>query len=664
MVDAGVGRAIYANSATPPPPPTEFHAKEEPLQGGLAGEITKLGIKDLRVVSSQGERLLYSRDQSEIPRFLKEIMFATSPEVVVQPETREGVASILKFASSRGITIIPRGSGSSPFGGSVPVRGGIVVDVSSMDRILGLDSEMKIAKVQAGVRWADLDNELEKIGLSLNTAPSSKFSSVAGWVATGGMGLNSFSKGHLSSSVLSVELVTPDGSIRDIASSDPFFKSIFGSDGQLGVITAVTLSVRIRPSMSKPHLLVFNDSRSAFGFARTLAESSAHPTHIVFESPAKFSLTNRMLGENRFKVGDSIIVNIEGDEAEREFQSLLKITGLKEEKEYLARYMWNERYFPMKIRKFGPGLLGSEVVVPLDKLPDAISKATEVCSELGLEPLFETHFLNDGRGLLLCYYVTDQGNTIGYTLDAMKSMILTGALVDLGAKPYSIGVWNHAFSNVEDKARVEQLRKAKAALDPNGVMNAGKYFSLSGRFGGAAGFAFSPRLMRPALKALLVFSPLTSRLMRTAYRFADKRLVPKARSELQRIADECAMCGACVTVCPAYLVVGDERVTARGKLLTVKAMARGAKVSKEHSDRIFLCMRCKACEQICQSKLELISAFEALEKELEKLHGKDAKEIETFTRYAESTPEYDALVQRGLVLGAPKHGMGGGQRDV
>jgi len=117
-------------------------------------------------------------------------------------------------------------------------------------------------------------------------------------------------------------------------------------------------------------------------------------------------------------------------------------------------------------------------------------------------------------------------------------------------------------------------------------------------------------------------------------------------------------------VCPAYLVVGDERVTARGKLLTVKAMARGAKVSKEHSDRIFLCMRCKACEQVCQSKLELISAYEALEKELEKLHGKDAKEIETFTRYAESTPEYDALVQRGLVLGAPKHGMGGGPRDV
>lgn len=664
MVDAGVGRPIDSNSAPPQPPPTEFRAKEEPLHGALAIEISGLGIKDMRVVSSEGERLLYSRDQSEIPRFLKEILFATSPEVVVQPETKEAVAAVLKFASSKGITVVPRGSGSSPFGGSVPVHGGIVVDVSRMDRILEIDRGTKTAKVQGGVRWADLDNELEKVGLCLSTSPSSKFSTVAGWVATGGMGLNSFSRGHLSSNVVSLELVTPDGSVRDISRSDPLFSIVFGSEGQLGVVTAVTLSVRPRPSMSKPHLLVFDDSRSAFAFAQTLSKSDVHPTHIVYESPAKFSLTNRMLGENRFRVGDAIIANLEGDEAERGFQALLKSTDIREEKEYLARYMWNERFFPMKVRRFGPGLLGSEVVVPLEKLPDAVSKAVGICSELGLEPLFEAHILNDGIGLLLCYYVTDQGNTIGYTLDAMKSMMLMGALVDLGAKPYSIGVWNHAFSNAEDRARVERLRKAKAGLDPRGVMNAGKYFSLSGRLGGVAGLAFSPKLMRPALKTLLVFSPLTSRLMQTAYKFADKRLVPKARTQLQRIADECAMCGACVEVCPAYLVVGDERVTARGKLLAVKAMARGGKISKEHSDRIFLCMRCKACEQVCQSKLELISAYEALEKELEQLHGKDLKEIEVFTKYAESTSEYDSLIERGLVLGAPKHGMGGGRTDV
>jgi Na+-translocating ferredoxin:NAD+ oxidoreductase RnfC subunit len=75
-------------------------------------------------------------------------------------------------------------------------------------------------------------------------------------------------------------------------------------------------------------------------------------------------------------------------------------------------------------------------------------------------------------------------------------------------------------------------------------------------------------------------------------------------------------------------------------------------------------MKCKACEQVCQSKLELVSAYEALEKELEQMHGKDTQEIEKFVRYAENMPEYDRLVERGLVIGAPKNGMGGGSSDV
>jgi ferredoxin len=249
-------------------------------------------------------------------------------------------------------------------------------------------------------------------------------------------------------------------------------------------------------------------------------------------------------------------------------------------------------------------------------------------------------------------------------MDALKSMLITTMLLEEGAKPYSIGIWNYPFSNAEDRVRVSALRKAKSSLDPRGVMNSGKYFTLRGRFGGLVSMFFRPGLMRPLLKTMILFSPITSRLMSYFYDFADKRLRPKTRTALLRTADECAMCGACVSVCPAYMVVGDERVTARGKLLTVKAMARGAKISKEHAQRTFLCMRCKACEQVCQSKLDLITAFDLLEGELEAICGKDAAEIEKFIRYTENTPEYDSLIERGLVIGAPRHGMGGEQPDV
>ena len=659
-----IGRAIDPGTRPPSSPQATFEAKEETVEGELASELARSDSKGLRIISSSGGRLLYSRDQSEIPRFLKEIMFESVPDLVLQARSKEAVSAALKFASSRGVTVIPRGSGSSPFGGSVPVRGGIVLDVSPMDKVLSIDPVGRTVTVEAGARWGDVDAQLEKHGLSLNTSPSSRFSTVAGWIATGGMGLNSFSRGHVRGSVRSIEMVAPDGAVMEMSKADPLFDLVFGSEGQLGVITSITLLVRERPLSSKPHLIAFSDHTSALSFAYGLANSLVKPSHIVYENAYKFRLINRILGKDHFQISDSILVNTEGEESESAFRAFLKGLGLTEEKEYLARYMWNERFFPMKVRKFGPGLLGSEVIVPLKLLPDAISEANKVCADLGLEPLFEVHFLNDGNGMLLCYYVTDQGNTIGYTLDAVKSMLITSALIGRGARPYSIGIWNNPFSSAENSERVERLRKAKASLDPKGIMNSGKFFLLSGRFGGAVGLAFSPKLMRPVLKTMLVFSPVTSRVMRGTYRFASRRLKPKSRTDLLRTADECAMCGACVSVCPAYLIVGDERVTGRGKLLTAKALARGTRISKEHSDMTFLCMRCKACEQVCQSKLELVSAYDILEKELEQLHGKDAKEIERFVKYVEETPEYDDLVKRGLVLGAPKHGMGGGTGDV
>ncbi len=617
----------------------------------------------MRVISAPGERSLYSRDQTEIPRFMKEILFYSMPEVVVQVSSADAVSAVLKFAHERRVPVVPRGSGSSPFGGSVPVNGGIVLDISAMDRIVSVDGDSKTITVEAGARWADVDRELERYGLMLITCPSSRFSTVGGWVSTGGMGINSLSQGHISGSVEEITIVTPSAGLKKVVKGDPLFPSLFGSEGQLGVITNVKLRARERPPKSRPHLIMFSDARDALSFAYALIGSAVKPAHVIYESALKFSLTNRALGGDRFPVSDAIIVSIEGKESEERFEQFLASAGLKEEKEYLARYMWNERYFPMKLRKLGPGLMGSEVIVPFKLMPDALSKANALCKELGLEPMYEVHFLNDGSGLMLSYYLTDQGNTIGFTLDAAKSFILSSMLIDIGARPYSIGVWNNAFMDADDAARLARLREAKSSLDPRGIMNAGKLFALSGRFAGAAGIVFSPRVMRPLLKTMRVFSPMTMRLMRAGYSFAEKRFRPKTRSELMKVADECAMCGACVSVCPAYLTVKDERVTARGKLLAVKAMASGAKLTKEHSDRIFLCMRCKACEQVCQSKLDLVSVYDMLEKELEAVHGKDVKEIEKFIRYTENTPEYDSLVKQGLVLGAPKHGANVAELD-
>jgi Fe-S oxidoreductase len=115
-----------------------------------------------------------------------------------------------------------------------------------------------------------------------------------------------------------------------------------------------------------------------------------------------------------------------------------------------------------------------------------------------------------------------------------------------------------------------------------------------------------------------------------------------------------------VGVCPAYMLTKDERVTARGKLLTARSIANGANISPEHAHLTFLCMRCKACEQVCQSKLSLVPLYEEMEKRLAATHGKDDEQVRRFIEAAEHSPHYDALVDRGLVLGAAGKNAEGG----
>ena len=142
-------------------------------------------------------------------------------------------------------------------------------------------------------------------------------------------------------------------------------------------------------------------------------------------------------------------------------------------------------------------MLGTEVVIPSETVGDAIAAVRKLCSKLAIDPMFEIHYLSDGSSLFLCFFTVDQGNTMGYTVAAFESLLLSRLLIDLGGKPYSMGIWNMPFSDAEDRSHIKRVRDAKARLDPRGVMNSGKFFYLSGRFGPIGGAVLHPRLMRP-----------------------------------------------------------------------------------------------------------------------------------------------------------------------
>lgn len=630
-----------------------FPLMNEGKRGKLAQAIENLKIPDLRMISAEGWRALYSRDQADVPDLLRNVLFRNMPDVVVQPFSVDAVVKIVRFAASKGVPLVVRGAGSSPFGGSMPVKGGIVMDMNAMDLVLDLDAAKGVVKVQAGMRWSDLDWFLEKHGLMVHSSPSSRFSTVAGWVTTGGIGIGSVSGGHLSCWVSELEVVTSDGQVRAIRPSDKWFRLLFGSEGRLAVIVSMTLHARPRPKDPFPTLVFFDDRAKALRYATFLAQSKTPPLDLTYYSPAKFEAINHLLGRSYLPAKHGIMSCYESKDLVPACSAVP--SGAKFAEPYLASLIWNERFFPMKFRKLGPGLMGSEVMVPREHLPEVVARADAVSRQHGLSPLMEVHFMPGGDGLLLTYYTTDQAKTMRYTMDSFRGLLISSALMEVGAKPYSLGVWNNMFA---DQAEKSDLVGAKAELDPAGIMNRGKYPRLKGRLGGLPAAMFSPGVLGNVLKLVNRAGSVAALGIKLVS--AAKAFDIVGDDQLLRVADECSMCGACVGVCPAYLLTKDERVTARGKLLAARQFVLGEDISKEHAHRIFLCMRCKACEQVCQSKLQLMNVYEEMERRLEKKHGKDEEEIKRFVSLAEESPAYDALVERGLVLGAPSKSVQGG----
>ena len=439
-----------------------------------------------------------------------------------------------------------------------------------------------------------------------------------------------------------------------LSPSDKNFDSIFGSEGRLAVIVSVTLQVRPRPKTPFPALVFFDDREKAIRYATFLAQSKTPPLDLTYYSPGKFEAMNRIMGRSHFPAKHGVMWCFESKDAVPICTAVP--SGAKRADTYLASLIWNERFFPMKFRKLGPGLMGSEVMVPKEHLAEVVSKADQVSRQHGLSPLLEVHFMPGGDGLLLTYYTTDQAKMMRYTMDSFRGLLISSALMEAGAKPYSLGVWNNMFS---DQADQRGMAAAKAELDPAGIMNRGKYPRLKGRLGGVPAALFTPNFMGSMLRLVNRVGTVSTPVIGVA---SSVKVFDRAGDDfLLRTADECSMCGACVGVCPAYLLTKDERVTARGKLLAARQFVLGDDISKEHAHRISLCMRCKACEQVCQSKLHLIDAYDEIEKRLEKVHGKDADEINRFIALAEKSPAYDALVDRGLVLGASAKTVQGGK---
>lgn len=173
-----------------------------------------------------------------------------SPDVVVKPRTTEQVSEILKWASSKKISVTPWGGGSSVTGQPLATRGGIILDMTGMNKVIALDETSLMLNVQTGKFGHHLEQELNDRGYTLNHSPQSlDRSTVGGWIATRATGQFSSKYGGIEDLLISFTVVLPTGEIVETLHSPrsavgPNVQEFFiGAEGTLGIVTEARIKI-------------------------------------------------------------------------------------------------------------------------------------------------------------------------------------------------------------------------------------------------------------------------------------------------------------------------------------------------------------------------------------------------------------------------------------
>ncbi len=239
------------------------------------------------------------------------------PKAIVWPSDRDDVVKIVRFANEKLIPLIPFGGGSGVCGGTMPVNGGVIVDLKRMERILRIDETSLTFTAEAGIIGERLERTLNENGFTLGHFPSSIYcSTLGGWLATRSAGQLSTKYGKVEDMVLSVEVVLPDGKVMETKPSPrsavgPNLTQLFvGSEGVLGIITKATMKIWKVPETRSFAGVLFESVENGLRAIRNILQNGIYPavvrlydeldTFMIAEDKTKQTSSRVQLSDDTF----------------------------------------------------------------------------------------------------------------------------------------------------------------------------------------------------------------------------------------------------------------------------------------------------------------------------------------------------------------------------
>jgi Fe-S oxidoreductase/FAD/FMN-containing dehydrogenase len=575
------------------------------------------------------ERRIYSHDVGEMPPLIRPLVGKGLADAVVQPQNEAEIVELVRWAAENGIPLVPRAKATSGYGGVLPVKGGVTVNFWRMRRLLSLDPDALTVTAEPGIVWQDLEQELAKEGLALRLYPSSAPSStVGGWLAQGGFGYGSFEYGSFADNVVSARVVLPNSEVRTFRNE---LDLVADAEGITGIITEITL--KVRPLEDEAIVGTrFSDVQQLTAAMEGIVGSALPLWSISFINPTMARLKNQLpprlehghpVDEEKLEIPEAYIAlfvfpTSRTAQVVPDLERIVAVHDGTRLPDGLARREWEERFKIMHVKRLGPSLIPTELVLPLGNLGPALT---------GIQDSIRQPFVVEGviaggksHQAVLLGFIPHDRRTLGYNLAFGLSLSAIEKAKRYGGRAYASGLYfARETENILGTSRTRRLRAFKADVDPHGIMNPGKVLSNGalGTFMGVA-TAFEP-LIRVAGNLAKV--PLSERIAG-----AGERGVP---DDVAWYAHACAQCGYCVSECDQFYGRGWESESPRAKWFFLREyMAGRANLDQQWVDRFLACTTCELCNVKCP--LELPNEPSWLEMRGIAVHDQDKSTLPAF----------------------------------
>src|SRR5882762_2079573 len=422
---------------------------------------------------------------------------AEAPEVVVFARSTSDLSKLLKFASQNKIPVTARGAGYGYVGGCVPVRKGIALSLIRMNRIKEIHFADAIAIVEPGVITADLKAAAKAAKLFYPPDPASmKDCTIGGNVATNAGGPRCLKYGVTRNYVIGLEVVLANGDVLRTGGRVHKNKTGFdliglfvGSEGMLGVVTEITLRLLPLPPARATLSAAFASISQAAAAVQEIFGKGFLPSSLEIADSFTLEAARKDLGEAIVPPGNAhLLIDLDGQEesVRSEAEAIRELLAGKKPNalematgEENCEKLWKlRRQFSNSLRATGLTKLNEDVVVPRSRIVDLVEFAERLSAKSGF-PI--ACFGHAGDGNMHVNLMADRYNrdatvreNVEHALDDLFSQILAWGGVITGE--HGIGLAKKRWWPDATSEPVRELhRKLKQVLDPNGILNPGKF---------------------------------------------------------------------------------------------------------------------------------------------------------------------------------------------